>query len=397
MKKIISIVFFLLLALVPFGTLLRIKLTTNVYLLPQDLLVLILSSLLVLFFVQKKKLPQNFKPVQYLLLFILVGLTSALVNSFFLPNYNFFVALLYSTRYLLYIPLLFIGEVLQFNYKKWLSISGGVIIAFGIAQYLFYNNLGNLSYLGWDNHLYRLFSTFLDPNFAGAFYVIFFFFTFPQTIQALQERKRQAIPYALLSFFTLLSIFLTYSRTSFIMLLVGIIIFSLSIKKVKLLLLGCVASFIFLFLFSNVGIEGLNPFRTASSIERIKSAQGAVTIIQKQPIIGVGFNGYRYAQVHYGLRSVQGAKVSNADAGTDNSYLFVLATTGVIGFIFFLLGYFHLFKHTMKKRSFAYISARAILGASLVGCLFLNILFYTPILIWIYLIIGGLNREKVKA
>ena len=99
-----------------------------------------------------------------------------------------------------------------------------------------------------------------------------------------------------------------------------------------------------LFVVSDTSVEGLNPFRTVSSGERLKSFNEGVYIFEKNSVLGVGFNTYRYAQVRYSIRNQIGAAGSNADAGTDNSWLFVAATTGIVGLVFFCLSYFYLLK-----------------------------------------------------
>lgn len=393
--KLIKLFLALLLFLAPFGLILRFKIIDNVYLLPQDVVVAILALLVWCFCLWKRKLPQQKKLLIATVLFLGFGVFSALVNFFLIPHYNLVVSLLYPLRYFMYFSLLFIPQIIGYGYKKWVYISGTIVIFLGLVQHLFYKDLGNLSYLGWDNHLYRLFSTFLDPNFAGAFFVLFLFFSISFALRKTKGGISKKYFPILVSLVSFISIFLTYSRTSLIMLIVGACVFFILIKKIKLLVGFFGIMLILLFVVSDVTIEGLNPFRTASSNERLKSAGQAASVAIKNPIMGVGFNGYRYAQIHYGLRSEEGAKTSNADAGTDNSYLFVLATTGLIGFSLF--AYFsYLFVQAIERK---YQEGKLIFSlviAISVGSIFLNILFYTPLLLWFYLIVGG-SLRGVKA
>lgn len=388
MNKVIQFFLILLLIVAPLGLLTRIQVASNVHIVPQDIIVGIIAFLTAYYFFSNKRLPRRKTLLIGLFAFVCIGLISSVINSFTISNYNVFVACMYTVRYMMYGSLLFINEIIGVGYKKWVWMSGAFIVFAGIPQYFFYNNLANLSYLGWDIHLYRLFSTFLDPNFAGAFFVIFFFYLIPFLWESVKVRsKLKILLFSGLELLALFSIFFTYSRTSLIMLTIGLIIFFVLLKKIKLLVLSLVCIVVIILSISDFSVEGLNPFRIASSTERIRSAIDATLIFTLNPIIGIGFNGYRYAQVHYGFRSEIGAVTSNADAGTDNSYLFVLATTGVLGFAAFIYFYAQII-NTIKKRSIEDIATYSLLMATLVGTLFLNILFYTPFLLWLYLMLG---------
>jgi O-antigen ligase len=124
-------------------------------------------------------------------------------------------------------------------------------------------------------------------------------------------------------------------------------------------------------------IENINLFRAVSSEARIETARNSLIILGKNPLIGVGFNSYKYFQLRYGLRLDN--PISHADAGSDNSLLFVLATTGIIGFILYLFLWFRLLKA---------VSALAV--ASIVGVfvdsMFINSLFYPFIMLWLWII-----------
>jgi len=104
-------------------------------------------------------------------------------------------------------------------------------------------------------------------------------------------------------------------------------------------------------------------------------------IIQDHPVFGVGFNAYRYAQLNYGFRNDKAERISHADSGVDNSMLFVLATTGVVGFLFYLFMWIRILK-----------TANVLIIASVIGVvidsLFVNSLFYTYIMFWLWVIIG---------
>lgn len=392
-RRLLEILLILLLIVAPFGLILRFKILNNVYVLPQDIIVFLIFICIWSYYLFKKETPRS-SILLSIFAFLAFGLVSVLINSTRIPGYNFFVAFLYPVRYFMYLSLLFLPNLVRSSYKRWVYFSGSVVVLFGFIQHIFYKDLGNLSYLGWDNHLYRLFSTFLDPNFAGAFFVIFLFYSLP-FLFSMSKYNVKLIYLVVVSLSAFISIFLTYSRTSLVMLVVAITFFLLSLKRVKLLLISFMAILVFVSMVSDVRIEGLNPFRTASTNERIKSATQALDIASKNPLFGIGFNGYRYAQVYYGYRTEEGATISNADAGTDNSYLFVFATTGVIGLGLFI-GFLYFVLREIDTKKIEGKLAISLFISVLAGSLFLNLLFYTPLLMWVYLIIGG-NLKKIKA
>ncbi len=150
------------------------------------------------------------------------------------------------------------------------------------------------------------------------------------------------------------------------------------------------------FLLSDSHVEGLNPLRTVSSGGRITGISQSIEVFSKSPLYGVGFNAYRYAQLRFGLREPVGTSISNSDAGADNSFLLVLATSGVVGFLFYVLSFVFLLNVLMKNlNSFSHIEI-AIIASLFGGALFTNILFYTPIIgVFFLLVPFGLNKAKV--
>src|SRR5690606_35834701 len=112
-----------------------------------------------------------------ILIFNVIAFISLLINLFWLTGMEFLISLSYLLRLNVYMSLLFIG-IFNFNklqpslLKKAFIASSFTVVFLGFIQYFFYNDLRNLYYLGWDDHLYRMFSTFLDPNFVGLFFAM---------------------------------------------------------------------------------------------------------------------------------------------------------------------------------------------------------------------------------
>lgn len=387
MKKIIILLFYLLFFLFPLGLIGRIKLSQNVFVTPQDIIVAFIFFITITYRFIKKT---NYKPdnfLRYQLLFAIFGVLSLVANSLIFHDINFPVSLLYAIRYIVYLNLLTIGPLWSDikNIRLVIIMSGAVTLIVGFIQFFFYNNLQNLFYLGWDNHLYRLFSSFLDPNYAGVFFVVYSFFLLSIVIR---EPFRRVYFHLIVAFFSLVAIYITYSRTALIALASGVVTFGIVKRKFKFIVIVLSILVFLVFLTSDTSVEGLNPLRTASTSERVKSMKEAVFISLQNPIFGVGFNAYRYAQVRIGARTTLGASISNADAGTDNSMFFVLATTGMIGLVLFVLSYYQLLKTLYDERKLIGYGLYCIAIALLVGSLFLNVMFYTPILTYFFVLIS---------
>ncbi len=340
--------------------------------------------------------------------FAIIMCASLLFNINNFSANEIFVAFSYILRWILYASLFFVVKGFPNKFKEkviYLFLGIGVVfIFFGFIQYFFYSNLRNLYYLGWDEHMYRMFSTFLDPNFAGAFFVVYLIFLLGIFLFFLKNNKaKQVWLMGFISIFGAIAVYLTYSRSALIMLFVSVVIFSLLTKKIKWFLALVLISIIFiLFSSKNFNVENINLFRIASTEARIDSAKVAIEIIKKNPFFGVGFNVYRYAQIKYGFRNIIGSSTSHADAGTDNSFLFIAATTGIVGLIIYLNLLWAILKRTYvnyKKhkdqdiQKYIGLILMASIGGIIVNSLFINSLFYSFIMIWMWIFLGLIENN----
>jgi len=340
--------------------------------------------------------------------FIIIMCFSLLFNIGNFSGNEILIAFSYILRWILYASIFFIVKSFSSRFKKkilyLLLIVGFFITLFGFIQYFFYSNLRNLYYLGWDEHMYRMFSTFLDPNFAGAFLVLYLIFLTGMLLFFLKNNKaKQALLMGFILIFTLTSVYLTYSRSALIMFLTSAIIFLTLAKKIKWLIVIIGVTMLFILISSkSYYIENINLFRIASSKARIDSAKVAIEIIKNNPFFGVGFNTYRYTQIKYGFRSTSDSSINHADAGTDNSFLFTLATTGIVGLIFYL----NLLREILKRAYINYkkftdsdiqkyigIIVIASFGGIIVDSLFINSLFYSFVMIWMWILLGLIENN----
>lgn len=378
-------IFILILFLIPIGELIRINLNNGIIAKPIDIGVLLIVVLWLIFKFKKRERLKQKNILIPIFLFTASGLFSLLINYYSLSYNQFLTAFLYLFRWAAYACIFFVVNDFDAKFKKRIAdlliVIGALVVILGYIQYFLYPSLKSLMYLGWDEHMYRMFSVFLDPNFAGAFFVLFFLFAVDRFL------KKNNIFIGLLCILTLGAVFLTFSRSAIIMLIASSsLLFILLNKKILIFLLLGIIVTVLLISSRYFNVENINLFRIVSTEARIETAGNAIRIIQNKPIFGVGFNSYRYAQLQYGLRNENDKTISHADAGADNSLLFVLATTGIIGFASFIFMWFRIFKIA------GIVASVSILGI-FIDSLFINSLFYTYVMFWLWTVIGINSSE----
>lgn len=309
------------------------------------------------------------------LLFILVATTSLVLTPLSLTPPQYFASFLYTLRFGAYVLLgweIYSGVYPQLNNQvPRILISSGVSLAIlGLAQFIFLPDLRFLAKDGWDPHYFRTVSTFLDPNFLGAYLTL--------TLILLSQKLTRKKDYLL---FTLvyLALLTTFSRGSYLAFLVSFITLSFLHKSAKM---GIITTCLFLGLLTGFYIyqkevaqpRGVDRIRSAEL--RLNTWQWGGTLFQNHLLLGVGFNAYRYALDQYNLAD-ENFLSSHGSSTNDSSLLFVAATTGVVGLFAFL---FFLFSMMQVNN----LAAAGISGL-VIQSFFTNILFYPFILIWIIL------------
>lgn len=393
---LLKILFTLFLLSFPFSEIGRIQFGNGVAFTFNDLLLGLLVSYWIIyrFFVIKK--PFSFFLRKPILIFIFISLVSLLVNFLNLSFNNFLISSLYLVRFVFYLSLYFMVKEFDQVFKKSVSfllvLSGIVVVVLGYIQYFLYPSLRNLFYLGWDEHLYRMFSTFLDPNFAGIFFGIFFIYLLSFTKEYVERKDNvRLLLYLSISLITLIAVYLTYSRSAFVMLLIATAVFLALNNKAKYIFLAAGLLVLIIFLApKSFKTEGTNFLRITSSTARINSIEQGIKIFQQSPIFGVGFNAYRYAQNKYSNLNNEYWQVTHSGAGTDNSFLFILATTGVVGFcsyIYLLFNIFVLSHKNIKKNKYAAVLFSSLVGL-VIGSFFINGFFYVLLLEWVWILAG---------
>lgn len=341
---------------------------------------------------KKRIIPSLWAPVMTFFGITLLSLAGTFAN---VPLYVTGGGLLYILRWITYAALYWVAAGKFAAPRSWnimLILSGLVMAVSGLAQYMWYPDLRNLYYLGWDPHYQRLFGTLFDPNFMGII------LTFTVLMMLGWEEKGNIPLWVKVTgiVVTLSALLLTYSRSSFIAFLVGIILWGILMQKKLLTGIIIFVMAVSVFILPSTG-EGRNLLRTASSLARIGSAERAFTLIREKPLLGHGFNLLRYVAVERTWIDEVGVP-SRAGAGLDTSLLFVGATTGVMGMLVYawlLISLFMLGKRAhahkkLKARGAVFISLTA---AALVHSLFINSLFYPWVMAWMWLAAGALEQE----
>ena len=327
--------------------------------------------------------------------FFSIAIVSLAVNASSFAMTELGVSSLYLWRWILYSGLYFVALEPVISWKQWLRWtywSGVLVAGLGLFQYVYYPYLRNLSYLGWDPHLYRVFSTFLDPNYLSLYLVLTLFLG-----MYLYDRTVRFV-YMFGQLVTFVALLLTYSRSGFIALLVGVFVYALLQRKLKVVVIGTVVFAALLLVLPKTDGEGVKLFRTVSTFARIGNWQRGFILIQESPIFGFGFNTVRYVQQRRGWVDAESIIPSKAGAGLDDSFQFLWATTGIVGllsYLWILVSMGKIFVRLLgngKTRVLGVIGISALLS-TIVHSQFINSLFYPQILAWWWIVSAALERS----
>jgi hypothetical protein len=240
----------------------------------------------------------------------------------------------------------------------------------GWLQYLYAPDLRYLKLFNWDDHFYRLTGTILDPGFMG---ILMVFGSLISEIRFVQSRK---IVQLFLTIFFLITLGFTYSRASYLALILSLIVFLFSLTRshlarLRIVLISVVLFCSLIYLLPKGGGEGVNLLRTNSIFEKATNYQETIEIISDFPVFGVGYNTLCSER----MRRFDNQNFdSHSCSGSDSSFLFILATTGVIGLFAFIKILFQVV-HPIKSTEYSNIIIPV--GIALfIHSLFLNSLFY---------------------
>jgi hypothetical protein len=201
---------------------------------------------------------------------------------------------------------------------------------FGIFQSVFLPDFAfiiypdAIPYVDWDVQGHRLVSSFLDPNFAGAF--IIFGLLFAHAKGAVRGRQS----YPLLAVFWV-ALILTLSRSSIIAMLIGLAMLTLRTRSFQRLFLPLAGVAIVGVLAAGRLLEFAARYNKLtltdpSALSRLASWLLAWRIFADNPLIGVGFNTFGFVRASYGSMTA-----GNAAFGSDGGLLYIASVSGVVG------------------------------------------------------------------
>ena len=201
--------------------------------------------------------------VKSIVAFTIVGVLSLLVNASLVPTTALWKGSLYLLRWVVYAGVYFAlaGSLVSsvFLLRGLFLLGTGLAVA-GLFQFVFYPDLRNLMYLGWDPHYYRVFSTLFDPNFSG---ILFVLTLIVGVYLFLQKKSIWTIGGIGI---TMTALLLTYSRSSYLGFLAAIGTWIVIRRKWKVGLFG-----LLLFLVAIVYLP--RPGREALSLDRFDSTE----------------------------------------------------------------------------------------------------------------------------
>ncbi len=319
---------------------------------------------------------------------LLITILTAVRNHQLLP-------LLYMLRLGMYTGLLVAlarSKILKSQVIVQGVLSIGMLWAiFGVVQLTLAPDLRSLRWIGFDDHYYRLTSTFFDPNFAGIGLVLTFIF-----LQIVVLQKKVILSWwqnTGLSLVLFGSIAATYSRATYLSISIVILFILLQKKFPKKALLttyalGMLFALSVWLLLPKPGGEGVALARTASIIARIDASFSEIANLSPTEWI-VGHGMYTQAP---STQEYQGSAVPNHARVPDNIFVLLLTSGGVIGLILGVLALREWYYTLLAWHPFA----PAALIALLIHAQFNNSLFEPTLFLFIGLGVIALQTSITK-
>ncbi len=337
---------------------------------------------------QRKKSTKAPPLMRPMVLFLSAGVISLVANVGSFGVADLFTSSLYLWRWAAYACLyvLFVRSAIPVSTLLGHLFTFGLVFGVvGIAQFFLYPNLRFLMYMGWDPHYYRLFSTLLDPNFAGIILVL-------STFLGYHLYVTQKKPWILAAVVLLVvCVYLTYSRSSYLALGFGMIIYGMLKKQFAVLGLLFALAAIIIYV-PRPGGDTLRLWREDSTYSRFSNWKESSELFLKSPVVGHGFNTLRLIQTPVYTGGV--VYTSHAAGGVDSSILFLLVTSGVLGLVayVYLLYSAGRFGDPAKKEQVSVKQLYIVsISAVFMHSFFVNSLFYPWVMVWMWVIVSAVE------
>jgi hypothetical protein len=318
----------------------------------------------------------------------ILGISLA-VNLWRLTPYQAGHSSLYLVRLILYAVTYFWASdtLARISWLKFLAVFGTAISLLGLLLLLLMPDQRLLSYLGYDPHYHRLVSSYLDPNFSGLIIVL--------TLILLSVYPGfSAQPWRILFLgINFTALILTYSRSSYLALIVAAVIYSVMRRR----FLAPVFLVLVIAVFAMIPKENyisLDLFRIETLVARWGNLLSGWRYFLSAPLFGLGFNTLRFTVAP--KESLVTIIPSRALSGFDNSFIFLLVTSGVMGLFFYIKLVIAVFQSVIVKHKRKGPEGALIIptfGALFCHALAVNSLFYPPVFLWTMILLGWCSRK----
>jgi putative inorganic carbon (HCO3(-)) transporter len=348
-----------------------------------------------------------------LALFFLIALLSLLYALTVLSISEVLVSAFYLFRLGAYIALYIIAinlvdtEKIRRRIFYVIAFSAFVLAIAGFIQLQIFPDLTGLEEMGWDPHINRLVSTWLDPNFLGGFFA--FVVSVSLGILLYAKSTKAKLLLGLLILMLTAALFLTYSRSAYLALIAGIFIVSI-FRSRKIVIIALVVLLVGLGVSERAQqrvsemLTSINSIflETADTPDpttklRLESWRNTIGLIGEKPILGHGYNTLRFVTYK---RGIYASPELHAAGGSDSSLLTIFATTGILGLGAFLWMLASIIKQCFlgwrNKKLSPYLNGYSLgmlggISALLVHSIFVNSLLYPLILIPFWVCVGLLK------
>ncbi|RPF54193.1 O-antigen ligase family protein [Aquisalibacillus elongatus] len=393
--------------------------------------VVIISSVLVILYVERHAIKSLFKKLSffmYFFLFVLVGSVSALLVS-----NQAIIPILMEVRALVIMTLL----VLVFTSSIWLKrdlvniLNISLIVAFIISLYgLFEKLFGKdvvfpAAWASWDlssQNASRVYGALANPNVLAMYLLTVFALSFLPVIRlSVNQFFLRLVQFTILS-----TVLLTVSRGAILAFLIALMVYIIMTRSWKLIIkIGLIGVLSFLFVTYPVEygaeyiqndatteqkknkkrkksesyslFERLEMMFSDSTIESSKNwgrlyiVDKGIEVFQDHPVIGTGFATFGDSATQRFPSPIYDQYDIDEDIYSDNQYIHILVSTGIVGALLLIIFLVRLCVVAWKD---FYQEERRLFGLFLIvlmiSCLYYNTLEDKTFMLWFYTLLGWL-------
>lgn len=410
----------LLIIFVPvLGQLQRFDIGSGIAFMLSDILIFLLCSYYVFYKIAFQRVLQiNQRGYLFLLLWsvMLVSLIFGSSNLFFK---EIIISSLYLFRFISYTLLYFVAkDVIKDTHRKntvlrVLLVSCLLLAVLGFLQLNYFANFYKLQWYkyGWDPHINRLTSTWLDPNYLGGYLACAVVIMLSMAVFYIKKRQWNTSIILAITIAVLMSaLMLTYSRSAYLALFGGLFVLGI-IRLRKLVLVTMIVSFVVFSSSTRLQERVFDAYLSFKALFtestyaldptaqlRIQSWVQGYNMFRESPVLGIGYNTLKFQNMRYGYAPVD----KHSAGGFDSSLLTVLTTTGVAGFIvycsLFLSILYALWRiYLQYTDQFQYLALGLISACAglFIHSFFVNSLFFPFIIVPFWIVIGMLDQKNL--